>query len=148
MSFLREIIFLHVFSAMVWIGGMVVIRFAVHKHIQSIDNLSLRLSKTLAITRSLFHLVFPFIIILLITAVVMVIGNSNGIVYIKEGIWTLMSINFGVMYYRRYMAQKAFDREDLKTTLSYLKPIANILLPINIILGLFALYFGILLRGV
>lgn len=147
-NFLRETVFLHVLSGVVWIGAMLTIRFVVHKNIQSIESVELRLSKTLAITKALFHFVLPFIVILLITAIVMVSGNSNFIVYIKEGIWIIMTINFAIMYYRRYMAQKAFDREDFKEALLYLKPISNIILPINIILGLMALYFGVILRGV
>jgi uncharacterized membrane protein len=55
------IIFLHIISAVIWIGGMIAIRLAVHPAIGSIEDDKLRLEKTLLAMRKLFHLVLPFI---------------------------------------------------------------------------------------
>jgi uncharacterized membrane protein len=54
------IVFLHVLSAVVWVGGMIAIRGAVHPSLQSIDDPKIKLGKTLQIVGRLFHLVIPF----------------------------------------------------------------------------------------
>jgi uncharacterized membrane protein len=140
-------VFLHVLSAVIWIGGMIVIRVAVHSSMQSIDDPKIKLGKTLMIMEKLFHLVMPFIAILLITAIMMLNRVEGSAIYIKEVIWTIMTLNFGYMYYKRFTAQKLFDVGDLKGAKAKVSNIPNVLLPINIVLGLFAIYFGVVLRG-
>ena len=166
-TYAHEIIFLHVLSAFVWVGGMIAIRFAVHPNLQLIDDPKVKLGRTLAITKSLFHLVIPFIILLIITATIMAVGlefrnsavDSEGnilsesamhlynLVHIKEGIWMIMTMNFGWMYFKRHKAQKHFDKGDLAGAKSSVALLPNVLLPINILLGLVALWLGITLRG-
>ena len=147
------IVFLHVIAAVIWVGGMIAIRVAVHPTMQTIDDGPTKLGKTLMLMGRLFHLVLPFIMILLFTAIVMLLGigfkgtDLEVITYIKEGIWTIMTVNFGYMYFKRYAAQKAFDKGDLATAKQKVAHIPNILLPINIVLGMIAIYLGIALRG-
>lgn len=43
------IVFLHVISAVIWVGGMIAIRFAIHYSIQEIQEPKLRLERTLEI---------------------------------------------------------------------------------------------------
>lgn len=69
------------------------------------------------------------------------------IVMLKEFIWTIMSVIFIIIYMKRNFAQKAFENNDFLTAKKHLFPIANYFIPINIILGLFAIFFGITLRG-
>lgn len=60
------IIFLHILSAVVWVGGMIAIKFAVHPVIQTIEEPKIRLGNSLRIVGRLFHLVMPFIALSLI----------------------------------------------------------------------------------
>jgi uncharacterized membrane protein len=149
-TYAHSILFLHIFSAIIWVGGMIAIRLAVHPNLQLIQDTRLKLNKTLAIMNKFFNLVLPFIIILLFTAVVMSLGmqfESKLLIHIKEIIWTIMALNFAFMYMRRNKAQRFFDDNKLADTKLTLAIIPKVLLPINIILGVIALALGVSLRG-
>jgi len=149
-DYTHAIIFLHVFSAIIWIGGMIAIRLVVHPNLQLIEDTRLKLNKTLAIMGNFFNIVIPFIIILFLTAIIMSMGmhvENRMIIHIKEAIWMIMAINFTVMYFKRKKAQRFFDNNRLADTKLTLIVIPKILLPINIILGIVALWLGITLRG-
>ena len=148
------IVFLHVISAVVWVGGMIAIRGAVHPSLQSIDDPKIKLGKTLQIVGKLFHLVIPFIIILIITAILMAVGlgfkgsDLYWLILVKEIIWTVMVINFTYMYIKRYKAQKMFNAGDLKGAKMSVSKLPDLLLPINIVLGILAIFAGVILRGI
>ncbi len=152
-NYSKYIIFFHVLSAIIWIGGMIVVRFSVHYAMQNISEPKIKLARTLEILKSFFNLVIPAIVLLIITAVFMAIGMGfKGtelymIVHIKEAIWTIMTIIFIYIYIKRDKAEKAFVSGDLEKTKKELSLLPKYLIPLNIILGLFALYFGITLRG-
>lgn len=147
------LVFLHVISAVVWIGGMIVVRLAVHPSLQSIENGSIKLGKTLEIVGRLFNIVIPFIMILVATAGLMAIGlgfkgtDLYWLVHVKEVIWTVMVINFTYMYVQRNKAQKLYDSGDLPGAKTLISKFPNLLLPINIVLGLGAIFAGVTLRG-
>ncbi|MBD3789001.1 MAG: hypothetical protein IE885_01325 [Campylobacterales bacterium] len=166
-AFAHEIVFLHVFSAFIWVGGMIAIRLAVHPNLQLIEDPKVRLGRTLAITGRFFNIVIPFIITIIVTAVLMAVGlgfrnaavDENGhiiseaamyiynIVHVKEGIWLIMAMNFTWMYLKRRKAQKLFDEGKLSDAKVALSLIPKLLLPINIALGVVAIWLGITLRG-
>ena len=89
-------VFLHVLSAFVWVGGMIAIRLASHPVIQKggvTDEQALksdvmvsmlepkqRLGITLQIMGRLFNLVMPFIIILFATGLMMAIAQVDTMV--------------------------------------------------------------------
>lgn len=147
------IVFLHVLSAMIWVGGMIAIRVAVHPSMQSIEEPKIKLGKTLMIMGRLFNLVIPFIIILMATAIIMIIGlqfkggELYNIVLFKEGIWTVMTLNFIYMYMKRLKAETLFNGGSLAQAKAQVAKIPNLLLPLNIFLGIIALYLGVILRG-
>lgn len=144
----HEIVFLHVLSAIIWVGGMIAIRLAVHPTMQSIEDPKIKLGKTLALMGKFFNIVIPFIILILLTAIVMVfaMGSSMGI-QIKETIWIIMAANFTWMYLKRRKAQKFFDAGDLLPAKASVALIPKLLLPLNIVLGIVALWLGVSLRG-
>ena len=152
-NFSTLIIFLHVISAIVWIGGMIVIRFAVHYSMQNIEDPKVKLGRTLENLKRFFNIVIPTIITLLITAIIMIVALGfkgtalYNIVIVKEIIWTIMLIIFITIYMKRNKAQKAFDNGDFANTKKQLIPIATYFIPINIVLGLVAIFLGITLRG-
>ncbi len=166
-TYAHEIVFLHVISALIWVGGMIAIRFAVHPSMQMIEDPKIKLGRTLAITGKFFHLVIPFILLLIITAVLMAVGlgfrvaavDESGtvisqaaydlyqIVHVKEVVWMVMTANFTWMYFKRRKAQKLFDAGDLPAAKATVALIPKYLLPINIVLGILALWLGLTLRG-
>ena len=142
------LIFLHVISAVVWIGGMIAIRVAVHPSLQSIEDPKLKLGKTLEIVGRLFHLVIPFIVILIITGVIFVLaGFKTPLVHAKEAIWTIMTLNYIFMYIKRAKAQKLFKSGKLAEAKEQMKLLPTLLLPINIFLGMVAIFLGVELGG-
>lgn len=152
-SFSSIIVFLHVISAVIWVGGMIAIRFAVHYSMQELDDPKIKLGRTLESLRRFFNMVIPSIIILLLTAIIMIIALGfkgtplYSFVIAKEAIWTIMAIVFIVIFIKRKQAQKAFDEGNFPIAKQKLLPIASYLIPINILLGLIAIFFGITLRG-
>ena len=152
-NFSSIIVFLHVISAVIWVGGMIAIRFAVHYSMQNIEDPKVKLGRTLENLKRFFNIVIPTIITLLITAIIMIIALGfkgtalYNIVIVKEIIWTIMLIIFITIYMKRNKAQKAFDNGDFANTKKQLIPIATYFIPINIVLGLVAIFLGITLRG-
>ncbi len=152
-NYAKYIVFLHILGAIIWVGGMVVVRFSVHYAMQNINEPKVKLLVTLEILKRFFNIVIPFIVLIIITAVLMAIGMGfKGTplymsVHIKEAIWTIMTLNFIFIYIKRNRAEKAFISGDLAKSKEELSLLPKYLIPINIILGLFALYLGITLRG-
>ncbi len=141
------ILFLHIVSAVVWIGGMIAVRAAVHPSLQSLQDENLKLEKTLQITGRLFNLVMPFIILLIITGVIFEMSGFKDMkVHIKEALWSIMVLNYIFMYIKRLKAQKMFKDGNLKEAKAALKPVPAVLLPINIVLGMASIFLGILLN--
>ncbi|WP_164469920.1 hypothetical protein [Aliarcobacter cryaerophilus] len=152
-NFSTLIIFLHVISAIVWIGGMIVIRFAVHYSMQNIEEPKIRLGRTLENLKRFFSMVIASIITLLITAIILILAldfkdtELYKFVIAKEIIWLIMTVIFIIIYIKRDKAQKAFDSEDFLNAKNQLNPLAKYLIPINIFLGIIAIILGITLRG-
>lgn len=143
------ILFLHILSAVIWVGGMIVIKLVVHPSLQSIENKELRLGQTLQIIGTLFHLVMPFIVISLVTAIITIkaLGYTGGIIHFKEAIWTIMTLNFAYMYVKRLQAQRFYDKHDFTKAKEAVALLPTLLLPLNIFLGLSAIFIGVVLRG-
>lgn len=152
-SFLSLVVFLHVISAVLWVGGMIAIRFAVHYSMQNIAEPRIKLARTLENLKRFFNMVIPAIIILLITAIILIITLGfkgtplYSIVIVKEAIWTVMTIVFISIYIKRNKAEKAFIAGDFLGAKNLLAPIAKYYIPLNIVLGIIAIYLGVTLRG-
>ena len=147
------IVFLHVISAIIWVGGMIAIRLAVHPALQNIEEAKVKMARTLEILRSFFSIVVIAVFLIIVTAVIMSVGMGfkgtelSGIVHVKEAIWLIMTLNFGVMMYRRNKAERAFLSGAMQEAKEQLAPLAKFMIPVNIILGIIALYLGVTLRG-
>jgi len=163
------LVFLHVISAFIWVGGMIAIRVAVHPVVSrggvTAEEMLLsdvmskmlepiqRLGITLQVTGRLFNLVMPFIVLLFVTGLTMAIatgghhGELKSLFLSKEIIWTIMAVNYTYMYVQRAKAWKLFRKGEIKAAKAELTWIPNVLLPLNIVLGLIALWLGVSLRG-
>ncbi len=141
------IVFLHILSAIVWIGGMIAIRFAVHFSVQTIEDTKSKLQTTLLNLKYFFYMVIVCIVMLFITAIIMVLAlELQGLmVHLKESIWFIMTIIFVIVFIKRNLAQKYFDQEEYAKAKEQLQPIAKYFIPMNILLGLCALFLGIII---
>lgn len=128
---------------------MIAIRFAVHYSMQTIEDPKIKIGKTLENLKRFFNIVIPAILTLLVTAIIMIVNFKleENLVMIKEIIWLIMSMIFIAIYIKRNIAQKAFNNNDISTAKNNLVPIATYLIPINIILGIIAIFLGVTLRG-
>lgn len=167
LDYRTTIIFLHIISAVVWVGGMITMRFAAHASCSMIQDPKLRMQRATHALNRLFNIAWPAAVVLIITAILMAVGfqfreaaidaNGNVIdaymmslyqtVHIKEAIWMVMAINLGVMMYRRTQAVKALLVDDLARAKAMLTPIAQYLVPVNIALGVIAIFMGVVLRN-
>ncbi len=166
-NFGTEIVFLHILSAVVWVGGMIAMRFAAHNSFLEIENPLHRLERISHALKRLFIIVTPFVITLIITAVIMAVSlgfraaavDENGnviseyamhiynIVHVKEVIWMIMTGNLALMAYKRSSADKLLAKGDSAGAASGLSLIGKYMVPLNIILGLIAIYLGVTLRN-
>ena len=147
------IVFFHVISAVIWIGGMISVRFAVHSAMQDITEPKIKLGVSLKYIQNLLNIVKHFIGILIVTAIIMTIGFGfkgtplSPIAHTKEAIWLIMTVIFIIIWVKRTKAQKFYDNEDFKNAKNTLASLSMFLIPANIILGVIAIYLGITLRG-
>jgi len=160
------IVFLHVISAVIWVGGMVAMRFAAHQSFISIEDPRIRLQRIAHALKRLFYIVIPFVTILIITAVLMAVGwnfrdaavdaNSNvidetamymyNLVHLKEVLWMLMAMNLGFMMFLRSKAEKFIAEDNFRDAQKKLGLIGKYLVPLNILMGIGAIYLGVILR--
>ncbi len=153
-EYARFIVFIHVFAAIIWIGGMIAVRLAVHPSLPVINEKAQRLEFVIGVLNRFFLMVSPSIALLGLTGIVMMLGagfkgapDLYVLVHIKTQIWTVMTIIYGVIYFRFNKAKKFFNAGELEVSAKYLAPLAKILIPTNIFLGLIALMLGVILRG-
>jgi hypothetical protein len=112
-----------------------------------------RLGISLQVTGRLFNLVIVFILALFLTGMIMTFatdghgGEQRTLFLSKEIIWTIMTANFIFMYLRRAKAWKLFNDGDIPGAKAKMKFIPNFFLPVNIVLGVIAIYMGVSLRG-
>ncbi|QOY51857.1 hypothetical protein [Candidatus Sulfurimonas baltica] len=142
------IVFLHVISAVVWVGGMVAMRYAAHQSFLEIESPQKRLERIAHALKRLFSIVLPFVIILLITAVLMSKGYGlsssafSPLVHVKETIWSIMFINLIIMMFRRNKAEKLLNSGDFVGAKNQLGLIGRFMVPLNIALGFIAILIG------
>lgn len=142
------IVFLHVISAVVWVGGMIAMKFAAHASFMEVESPQKRLQRVAHALKRLFFLVIPFVMILLVTAIIMTKAYSLSqseyamLAYAKEGIWSVMAINLFIMILRRNRAEKLIDKGDMVGAKFSLELIGKYMVPVNIILGVSAIFIG------
>lgn len=142
------IVFLHVISAVVWVGGMIAMKYAAHPSFMKIESPAKRLEHIALALKGLFTIVVPFVVLLLVTAVIMIVAYdlsaSEFSVYshAKEGIWSVMAINIFVMILRRNRAVKLLNEGDMVGAKFSLELIGKYMVPLNIILGVVAIFLG------
>jgi len=148
------ILFIHVISAVVWVGGMIAMRYSAHPSFMEIESPLKRLELISKALKKLFFIVLPFVVLLFITAFIMIkaygLSASEYSIYahIKELIWSIMFINLIVMIKRRSRADKAIKDGNMSLALSQLGFIGKFQVPANIILGVVAIFLGSMLSSI
>ncbi|TKI68722.1 hypothetical protein FCU45_09940 [Sulfurimonas crateris] len=142
------IVFLHVISAVVWVGGMIAMRYAAHYSFLEIESPQKRLERIVHALKRLFYIVIPFVVTLLVTAIFMIKGYSlsqsdfSALSHAKEGIWSIMFINLIVMILRRNRGEKMLNDGNMLGAKNQIEFIGKFMVPLNIILGITAIFLG------
>jgi len=150
----RYIVVFHVLAAAIWVGGMIMIRFAVHPTMVLHKDDTTRILHSLEIMKRMFMFAMLMGIIIILMAALLIVGfdfksdpTLSKLQHMKEAVWMFMFINLIFMVIRRKKAYKAFKIGDRERTVKTLKLITNVMIPINIALGLFAFILGVMMRG-
>jgi uncharacterized membrane protein len=145
-------IFVHVMGAVIWVGGMVAMRYAAHYSFVDIVSPADRLAKTSAALKRLFMIVMPFVLLIAATGALLTVAYDikhtefHYLTHLKEAIWGVMFLNLSTMMWRRSKADESMQRGDYSRAGALLRPIAKFMVPLNIVLGVGAIFLGTLLR--
>ena len=141
-------IFLHVFSIIIWIGGMAMMRCVVYPSLNSLPNDEVKTAQKINVMKRFIFVASPFILILMGTGIYLMSsfqGNMN--VHIKEAIWLVMVLNFVFMYLQVKKAEKTVkENQDFAKAQKQLSIITNFLIPATILPGMGAIILGIMLK--
>jgi len=154
-DFSRIIIFLHVVSAALLIGSMFVMRFIIQPVEVDVPDVKIKFTSCMAMLRRYIFFLVPLMLIIFGTALFMHIGlgfkNGNPLNYImvhtKEALWTFIAFNFVYMYFKYLKAKKGFEEENYIEVEENVILMVNYLIPLNLLLAIISVYFGVILRG-
>jgi uncharacterized membrane protein len=157
------IIFLHVSSAVIWVGGLVAL-WRIVTNVSKDLSVEGRFENGAAIIKKYFLFLSPFIVIIFFTALFMafaykdnaydpdgfIVDMANVDVYkfikLKGSIWGVMTLNmFLILYTTRNIG---FGRLAEKGDKASMWLVNAYLLPANILLGFTQIYIGVFLRNV
>jgi len=147
------IVFLHVISAVIWVGGMIAMRYAAHYSFLEIESPQKRLERIAHALKRLFYIVLPFVITLIVTAIFMIKGyglsqsDFSALSHAKEGIWSIMFINLIVMILRRNRGERMLAEGNMLGAKNQIELIGKFMVPLNIILGITAIFLGTYISG-
>lgn len=167
-TYANQVIFLHVLSAVVWLGAMISARYGRVKPLRKLITPEEYIYETERYKR-FFKLMFPFIVLLFLTSVLMALGYKDNaidpegfmttetavdmykMIHTKGAIWTVMAMNVGLMAWINAKAAKSFDvcsnmKECIRCK-NALWIIYNYLMPLNIILGTVEIMLGVILQS-
>ncbi|MFV0482113.1 MAG: hypothetical protein ACK5LP_09025 [Campylobacteraceae bacterium] len=151
----RIIIFLHITSAVLLIGSMFCVRFFLCPMLDKIQNEEIRYNSYLLLIRNYFYFIAVLMLVLITVSVFMNIGlgfkygnpTTYIIIHAKELCWTIMAFNFLFMYAKYRSAKKAILKEEYVEVHENIVLITKYIIPINLLIGVISIYFGLLIRG-
>lgn len=154
-NFSRIVIFLHVVSSSLLMGSMFVMRFVMQPIDADLPDVKVKFENSIKMMRRYFLFLVPVLFVIIATSLFMHIGmgfkSGNPLTYVmvttKEALWTFIAFNFIYMYLKYCKAQKGFAEENYIEVEENLILMVRYLIPLNFILALISVYFGVILRG-
>jgi len=148
------IIFLHILSASMLIGSMFVIIFIVRPVTKKVEDTEVKCGNCLKLLRRFNIFLVPTMLVIFSASFFMNVGMGFEygdptvfiVIHIKEAIWLFLVFNFLYMYKKYLNASKAYKEKDFLLTQENIILITKYLLPLNLIVSLIAVYFGILIK--
>jgi len=154
-DFSRIIIFLHIISSALLIGSTFVLRFVIQPVEEAIADEKIKYSSCINMMRRYILFLVPVMIIIIVTSVFMHIGlgfrSGNPTTYVmvhtKEALWTFIAFNFIYMYFKYLKAKKGLAEENYIEVEENVILMVKYLIPLNLLLSIISVYFGVILRG-
>lgn len=154
-DFSRIIVFLHVVSASLLIGSMFIMRFVIQPVEVDVPDVKIKFTSCMEMMRRYIFFLVPVMGIIAVTAIFMHIGlgfksgnpMNTIMVHIKEALWTFISFNFIYMYFKYLKAKKGFEEENYIEVEENVVLMVRYLIPLNLLLSIISVYFGVILRG-
>ncbi len=151
----RIVIFFHVASACLLIGSMFVLRFVIQPVEVDIEDDKIKFGSCLRMMKRYIVFLLPVMLVIVVTSVFMNLGlgfkNGNPTTYVmihtKEALWTFIVFNFVYMYFKYLKAKKGFETENYIEVEENMILMVRYLIPMNLVLSLISVYFGVILRG-
>lgn len=151
----RIIVFLHIISSCLLIGSMFVMRFVIQPVEVDIEDEKIKFGSCLRMMKRYIVFLVPVMLIIIVTSIFMNIGlgfkNGNPATYVmvhtKEALWTFIAFNFIYMYFKYLKAKKGFEAENYVELEENMVLMVRYLIPLNLVLALISVYFGVILRG-
>ena len=146
----------HIFSAVVWVGGMIGFTLTVYPSLRQIPNEKMFIRTALRTLNRFYRLLIPVSLLLGASGVSMAQGKDfahqdpvmSVIVTSKEIIWFFMVVLYLYGYYKIKEARARCLASDSEHARDNVKLIAYYLFGISSLLGLVAIHFGYMLRSV
>ena len=154
-KYTKIIVLLHVLSAAIWMGGMIVLAVTM-SHFVKMEPLKESFIRAVMSVLKRFNIVaIVLIVIIFATALIMQMGFvfSHGnpilltIVRTNEMMGGFMVAIFLYAVLKRNQAQKHYNAENFLAAKNDLILVLDYLFPLSFFLGIIATYFGLILRG-
>ncbi len=153
-EYLGLILFFHILSAIVWIGGMIAFIFSFYPSALQIPNDKLMIRTSIRSLRRYFKILLPSVVALGISGILIEMSGDydvqaptiGAMIGAKEAIFALMIINLIFGFYKIKEAKQRCMKSDVHYAQDNIRLIINYFFGVNILLGIFALYFGIMIR--
>lgn len=154
-DFGRVIIFLHIVSSSLLIGSMFIMRFVIQPVEEGIVDNKIKFGSCLKMMKRYIVFLLPVMFIIVLTSIFMNLGigfkSGNPTTYVmvhtKEALWTFIAFNFIYMYLKYLQVKKGFDEGNYIEVEENMVLMVKYLIPLNLILAIISVYFGVILRG-
>ena len=155
-NYLPVIIAVHIFSAVIWVGGMIHFSLAVYPSVGQIPNEKMFVRAALRTLNRFFRLLIPVSLLLGASGLLMAVGKDFAhqdpvmavVVTSKEFIWFFMFVLYLYGFYKIKEARARCLASDSEHAKDNVKLIAYYLFGVSSLLGFVAIYFGYMLRSV
>ncbi len=146
----------HIFAAIIWIGGMIAFSLTVYPSLEQIPNEKMFVRTALRTLNRFFRLLIPVSLLGGISGFLLATGKDfahrdpvlSVVVTSKEFIWLFMLLLYLYAFYKIKEARSACLASNSEAARDNVKLIAWYLFGVSVLLGSSAVYFGYLLRGV
>lgn len=154
-SFARIIVFLHIVSATLLIGGLYILRFVIKPILMTMKDEEDKFERCLSILDRYSKFLLLVMLVLISASLMMTVGFgfqyaspiTYTLIHIKEAIWLFMAFNFAFMYWKLLSAKKAYKKCDYFEVKENIILIIHCLVPLNLLLALAAVFIGVTIRG-